>query len=75
LAAIGGVVNLLMMMTANLVGFVLGLDGMKHLLTELTTTAAGWRFMAFACGCLFVAIQVMFEYREEELRRGVERKC
>jgi hypothetical protein len=44
-------------------------------LTELTTTAAGWRFMAFACGCLFVAIQVMFEYREEELRRGVERKC
>ncbi len=41
LAATGGVINILMMMSANLVGFVLGLDGMKHLLRELTSTASG----------------------------------
>nr|XP_018259356.1 glycerol transporter [Kwoniella dejecticola CBS 10117]OBR81514.1 glycerol transporter [Kwoniella dejecticola CBS 10117] len=38
--AIGGVINVLLMMSANLVGFVLGLDGMKVLLNELTTTVS-----------------------------------
>jgi hypothetical protein len=41
LAAIGGVLNLWMMMCANLVGFVLGLEGMKHFLKELTSTWSG----------------------------------
>jgi D-alanyl-lipoteichoic acid acyltransferase DltB (MBOAT superfamily) len=62
-------------MTANLVGFVLGVDGVKHLLTELTTSYAGWTFLIFACGCIYVAVQIMFEYREEERRRGIDRKC
>jgi D-alanyl-lipoteichoic acid acyltransferase DltB (MBOAT superfamily) len=62
-------------MTANLVGFVLGLDGMRHLLTELTTSYSGWIFLVFASACLYVAVQVMFEYREEERRRGIDRKC
>ncbi|WWC72931.1 uncharacterized protein I206_106895 [Kwoniella pini CBS 10737] len=73
--AIGGVINILLMMSANLVGFVLGLDGMKTLLNELTTTISGWVFMIFASYCLFVAVQVMFEYREEEKRRGIDRRC
>jgi hypothetical protein len=34
-------VNLLMMMSANLVGFVMGLDGMKHWAKELITTGSG----------------------------------
>lgn len=35
----------------------------------------GWSFMLFAGSCLFVAAQVMFEYREEEKRRGIDRRC
>ncbi|OXB36240.1 hypothetical protein LQV05_004548 [Cryptococcus neoformans] len=73
--AVGAVANILLMMTANLVGFVLGLDGTKHLLHELTSTISGWSFMLFASSCLFVAAQVMFEYREEEKRRGIDRRC
>lgn len=64
-----------MMMSANLVGFVLGLDGMRHLLVELWTTTSGQLFILFASSCLFIAVQVMFEYREEEKRRGIDRKC
>ncbi|KAK6906198.1 hypothetical protein I203_100183 [Kwoniella mangroviensis CBS 8507] len=75
LCAIGGVFNILLMMSANLVGFVLGLEGMKVLLVELTSTISGWVFMVFASCCLFVAVQVMFEYREEERRRGIDRRC
>ena len=41
IAALGGVGNILLMMSANLVGFVLGLDGMKHLVVQLSTTAEG----------------------------------
>ena len=75
MAAFGGVLNILMMMSANLVGFVLGLDGMKHLLNQLATTWSGRWFTLFAGGCLFVAVQCMFEYREEERRRGIDRRC
>lgn len=39
--AVGAVANILLMMTANLVGFVLGLEGTKHLLHELTSTVSG----------------------------------
>lgn len=63
------------MMSANLVGFVLGLEGMKHLVAQLMLTPQGWAFMVFAFGCLFIGVQVMFEYREEERRRGVDRRC
>ena len=64
-----------MMMSANLIGFVLGLDGMKHLINQLINTVDGWKFTLFACICLYATVQVMFEYREEERRKGVERKC
>lgn len=74
-AAIGGVGNVLMMMTGNLVGFAIGTDGMKYLLEQLLGSWEGVRFMVGACATLFVGVQVMFEYREEELRRGIDRKC
>jgi D-alanyl-lipoteichoic acid acyltransferase DltB (MBOAT superfamily) len=67
--------NLFLLMTANLVGFVLDVDGVKHLLTELTGSYSGWMFLVFSCICLYIAIQVMFEYRQEEVRRGIDRKC
>ena len=74
-AAVGGVGNVLMMMTGNLVGFAIGTDGMKYLIEQLLGSWEGVRFMMGACATLFVGVQVMFEYREEELRRGIDRKC
>ncbi|TBU27794.1 MBOAT-domain-containing protein [Dichomitus squalens] len=73
--AVGGVLNVLMMMTANLVGFVIGTDGMKYMMEQIVGSWQGIRFLLFACACLFVGIQIMFEYREEEERQGIVRRC
>ena len=64
-----------MMMTANLVGFAIGTDGMRYMVEQLLGSWEGVEFMVIACAVLFVGVQVMFEYREEELRRGIDRKC
>ncbi|KAH9948606.1 MBOAT-domain-containing protein [Amylocystis lapponica] len=73
--AIGAVFNILMMMSANLVGFVIGTEGISYMLHQLIGSWEGVRFLVFVCACLFVAAQIMFEYREEELRRGIVRRC
>ncbi|KAI1792160.1 MBOAT-domain-containing protein [Ganoderma leucocontextum] len=73
--AVGAVLNGLMMMTANLVGFVIGTDGMKYMIEQLMGSWQGIQFLLVACACIFVAIQVMFEYREEEARQGIARRC
>lgn len=73
--AVGGVLEILMMMTANLVGFVIGTEGVSYLLGRLVSGWEGVQFLLFACFCLFVAVQVMFEYREEEMRQGIYRRC
>lgn len=44
LRALGGVANILMLMIANLVGFVLGLEGIQYLLGQLTGTVNGMVF-------------------------------
>lgn len=75
LCGIGGVFNVLMMMTANLVGFALGMDGLKGLVSGIIGSWQGGVFMLTACGILFVGVQVMFEHREEELRKGIKMKC
>ncbi|KAI0763345.1 MBOAT-domain-containing protein [Trametes elegans] len=74
-AACGAVLNVLMMMTANLIGFVIGTDGMKYMLHQVLDGWEGVRFLVVACACLFVGVQVMFEYREEEARQGIFRRC
>ncbi len=56
---------MLMMMTANLVGFVVGTDGTKFFLTQLFGTWEGLRFMVVCCSCMFIGVQFMFEYRSE----------
>ena len=80
--AAGGVFNVLLMMGANLIGFVLGVDGAQYLAHEVVSnwdgksysgvasvhfadgrTNPGLRFLFIACSCLFVGVQVMFEYR------------
>ncbi|KAF8963140.1 MBOAT, membrane-bound O-acyltransferase family-domain-containing protein [Flammula alnicola] len=73
--AIGAVFNMLMMVAANLVGFVVGTDGVKFFFSQLFGTWEGIRFMTLSSCCMFVGIQLMFEYREEELRQGIVRRC
>ncbi|KAJ5773272.1 Membrane bound O-acyl transferase MBOAT [Penicillium paradoxum] len=75
ICGIGSVGNVLMMMIANLVGFALGLDGLKDLLAGLTGSYSGLAYMVSCCVVLFVGIQVMFEVREDELRAGINLKC
>lgn len=74
-AGVGAVVNIWMMLIANLVGFAVGVDGIKNLLGEMMHTAAGLRFTILCSLLLFVGAQVMFEYREMELRQGIDLKC
>ena len=62
-------------MTANLVGFVIGLDGIQFLWSQLGGTAAGRWYLVGATAVLFVGVQLMYEYRAEEIRRGVLRNC
>ncbi|KAJ3018453.1 glycerol transporter [Thoreauomyces humboldtii] len=69
LAATAGVANILMMMTANLVGFVVGLDGVKIMLAQ-TFNRNGLLFMLGNFVCIFSTVQIQFELRNEEARRG-----
>ena len=64
-----------MMMAANLVGFSVGLDGLKGLVAAMTSSWQGGVFVLTACVALFCGAQVMFEHREEEKRKGVKMKC
>ncbi|TIC29179.1 MBOAT-domain-containing protein [Wallemia mellicola] len=75
LCAVGGVLNILALMGANLVGFVLGIRNTKDFLIDLVCTAAGWKFLAVALPSLFVGVQVMFELREAEKRKGIYLRC
>ncbi|ODV84687.1 hypothetical protein CANARDRAFT_200197 [[Candida] arabinofermentans NRRL YB-2248] len=75
LCACGAVVNIWMMMLANLFGFCLGKDGLLMLLKDMFTTLNGFEFFLSSSFCLWVAAQVMFEMREAEKRRGVAVKC
>ncbi|KAG2073070.1 MBOAT-domain-containing protein [Suillus decipiens] len=73
--AIGGVLNILMMVSANLVGFVIGTDGLTYMASQVAGTWQGFRFLFGASCIIFVGVQFMFEYREEEMRRGIYRRC
>ncbi|KGO36180.1 Membrane bound O-acyl transferase, MBOAT [Penicillium expansum] len=75
ICGIGSVGNVLMMIIANLVGFALGIDGLKDLLASLTGSYSGVAYMISCCVVLFVGVQVMFEVREDELRAGINLKC
>ncbi|EKM77954.1 hypothetical protein AGABI1DRAFT_121631 [Agaricus bisporus var. burnettii JB137-S8] len=75
IGALGAVANILMMMGANLVGFVIGAEGMKFFVREVFGTVQGLKFLLAAVAILFVGVQLMFEYREEEHRQGIYRRC
>ncbi|KKZ64881.1 hypothetical protein EMCG_09258 [[Emmonsia] crescens] len=75
LCGTGTVFNILLMMAANLVGFALGIDGLKGLVSGIVGSAAGLVYLVGACLALFVGVQIMFEIREGELRVGINMKC
>ncbi|KAF2121727.1 MBOAT, membrane-bound O-acyltransferase family-domain-containing protein [Lophiotrema nucula] len=75
ICGVGAVANILMLMLANLVGFALGVDGLKDLVHGIMGSYSGLVFFWSACFCLFVGAQVMFEVREEEKRHGIKMKC
>ncbi|PHH78813.1 hypothetical protein CDD83_3929 [Cordyceps sp. RAO-2017] len=75
LCCVGAVANVLMMMAANLVGFAVGLDGLESIVKGILRDWSGLLFLVVACSCLFVGIQVMFEIRESEKRKGVTLRC
>ncbi|KAL9479897.1 hypothetical protein ACSS6W_004683 [Trichoderma asperelloides] len=75
LCCIGAVGNVLMMISANLVGFAVGLDGLRSILSSILHDWSGVFFILTASSCLFVGIQIMFEIRESEKRKGVTMKC
>ncbi|KAK4239908.1 putative glycerol transporter protein [Achaetomium macrosporum] len=75
LCCAGGVGNVLMMISANLVGFAVGLDGLESIVKGIFRDYSGLVFLVTACSALFVGIQVMFEIRQSELRRGINLKC
>lgn len=75
LCAVGAVLNIWMMMIANLYGFCLGQDGTVKLLHALVSTKNGLSYLVISLATLFVGVQVMFEMREAEKRRGIDVKC
>jgi hypothetical protein len=42
---------------------------------QLLTCLPGVIFLVTACTALFMGIQIMFEIRESELRKGINLKC
>lgn len=75
LCAGGAVLNVLMMMAANLVGFAVGVDGLKSIIAGIFADWGGLTFLLGAVSALFVGVQMMYEIREEEMRKGIYLKC
>ncbi|PQE20302.1 mboat family protein [Rutstroemia sp. NJR-2017a BBW] len=75
ICGIGAVGNLMLMMAANLVGFAVGIDGLKSIVSGIFRDFSGVIFLVTASSALFVGVQVMFEVRESEMRKGIFLKC
>lgn len=72
---IGAAINICMMMIINLYGFCLGAEGTKLLLKGIFNNSHSPEFLTAVMVSLFIAVQVMFEIREEEKRHGINLKC
>ncbi|KAF3013466.1 glycerol transporter [Neopestalotiopsis sp. 37M] len=75
LSGVGAVVNIFMMMMANLVGYAVGVEGLQAIIRGIFKDISGFSFLLTACCALFCAAQIMMEQRESELRRGISLKC
>ncbi|KAK9709424.1 glycerol transporter [Basidiobolus ranarum] len=67
-AAVGAVGNVILMMVANLVGFAVGVEGVKEMLIKIFALD-GLLFIITMLVCIFATVQLMFEYREHERRK------
>ncbi|KAI6143846.1 glycerol uptake protein 1, partial [Pisolithus thermaeus] len=74
IGGIGAVFNILMMMTANLVGFVIGTEGVLYSSRQITGSLEGFRLIVTGCCRLFVGVQLISEYREEK-RMSIFLQC
>jgi D-alanyl-lipoteichoic acid acyltransferase DltB (MBOAT superfamily) len=61
------------MMIVNLVGFSVGLDGMRTYLTTAFWSAESLGFVAGTLATFFSAAQIMFAVRAREARHAVHR--
>ncbi|KAI2468709.1 MBOAT-domain-containing protein [Annulohypoxylon bovei var. microspora] len=75
ICCVGAVVNVFMMISANLVGFAVGVDGLEKIIAGIVKDYAGLTFLAGAYMAIFVVVQFMFEIRESEMRRGIDLRC
>ncbi|KAK3810554.1 MAG: MBOAT-domain-containing protein [Linnemannia gamsii] len=75
LCAVGAVGNILLMITANLVGFCTGLEGTKMLISQMFSSTQGYLTLLGCLGAVFVCAQIQFEVREAEKRRGLFLNC
>ncbi|KAI8624066.1 putative glycerol:H+ symporter [Xylariaceae sp. FL1651] len=75
ICCVGAVVNVLMMIVANLVGFAFGVDGLQAISAGIFKHYSGYVFLLGAYAAFFVGVQIMFEIRESEKRRGIDVKC
>jgi D-alanyl-lipoteichoic acid acyltransferase DltB (MBOAT superfamily) len=73
LCALGGVLNVFMMMTANLVGFAVGVDGMLALAKQLLQPS-GILLILFFSGWLFATVHVMFAHESSTKRTRFKTK-
>lgn len=72
LCCVAGALNIILLMTANLAGFVVGLDGIWPVLREALSQP---KLVAIIALALFSAVQLMFHWRdeEEEAARAIKR--
>ncbi|RQM08373.1 hypothetical protein DH86_00002617 [Scytalidium sp. 3C] len=75
ISGLGITANILMMMSANLVGFAVGVDGLKSIVSNIFHDYHGLIFLVTAISALFVGVQVMLEIRQSEFRQGINMKC
>jgi len=75
ISCVGALFNIFMMMTANMVGFAVGVDGVRNIIAGIVRDHSGLTFIAMASLTLFCTTQMMFELRETEKRRGINMKC
>ena len=70
ISALAAALNILVLMAGNMVGFVVGLDGVTPLLEKVF---ADPMFIAGVLGTLFAAAQLMFAIRRKEEVQGQSR--
>ncbi|CCF59047.1 hypothetical protein KAFR_0G00140 [Kazachstania africana CBS 2517] len=75
ISALGGVINIWIMMIANLFGYCIGYEGTVGMLHDMFCTMSGFVYFVITTYCLGYTVLIMFELREDEKRRGINLKC